>query len=71
MSCIKIPEDRSSSIPIEMARGIPCTVPPAGGYTAVDLEQYIHPQWGHRRVVGYESAAAAHTAVLFVPLGGV
>lgn len=52
---------------IEMAR-YPVYGSPAGGYTAVDLERYIHPQWGHRRVVGYEPAAAAHTAVLFVPL---
>ena len=44
---------------------------PAGGYTAVDLERYIHPQWGHRRVVGYESSRGCPYRCAFCSIGAV
>ena len=55
---------------IEMAR-YPVYGSPAGGYTAVDLERYIHPQWGHRRVVGYESSRGCPYRCAFCSIGAV
>lgn len=41
------------------------------GYAAVDLDLYIHPQWGHQRVVGYESSRGCPFQCSFCSIGNV
>ena len=49
----------------------PVTGTPVDGYGCVDLERYIHPQWGHRRVVGYESSRGCPFRCDFCSIGAV
>ena len=41
------------------------------GYRRLDLTPYVHPQWGHRRVIGYESSRGCPFACAFCSISAV
>lgn len=41
------------------------------GYERLDLTPYVHPQWGHQRVIGYESSRGCPFACSFCSISTV
>ena len=48
---------------------MPCNL--ITGYARLDLAPYVHPQWGHKRVIGYESSRGCPFACAFCSISAV
>ena len=48
---------------------MPCNL--ITGYARLNLAPYVHPQWGHKRVIGYESSRGCPFACAFCSISAV